>query len=86
MAEVNPTMTARAIGGKPRSMPTSRKIRAVAKPGNHPEYMAEIPTINSEEIAANAEKISHMIRVMALMSLMMPQIRARRKAVTKYAT
>ena len=83
VAEVNPTMTARAMGGKPRSIPTSRKIRAVAKPGNHPEYMAEIPTISSEEIAANAEKTSHMIRVTKLMLLMMPQSSARMKAVTK---
>ena len=49
-------------------------MKAVANAGNHPECMAEIPTISSEMIAERAAKIIHHTNIPALISAENPHI------------
>ena len=63
-------------------MPTIRKIRAVAKPGNQPECMAEMPTISSEAKAAKAAKSTQMMNMGMLISVSRPQTIAKTMATT----
>ena len=60
---VKPAKIAKGNVGKPIIMPIIRNKRAVAKPGNHPECIAETPTISSEINAATAAKTTHAINM-----------------------
>ena len=82
VAAVYPASIPSGTFGKPIIIPTSRKIRAVANPGNQPECIADIPTINSDAIAENAANITQIINFGTDISAYMPDTTARPIATT----
>ena len=64
------------------SMPTIRKMKEVAKPGNQPECMAATPTSSSDTRADMAAKRIHATNMRGLISLRKPHTTASPIATT----
>ena len=60
--------------GNPISIPTRRKISAVANPGNHPEYIAAFPMISIDATEAKAVHSTHRTSIPADIPVKMPQV------------
>ncbi len=85
VAAVKPTSMASGSSGKPSSMPTTRKISAVANAGNQPACIAERPTTSSETRAARAAKTTKPAVATGDISATIPAMRASAAAATTYA-